>query len=67
MTRREVASVVRRQVDARGVAAVARDLGLSRQGLTSFLAGTCREGTACQVEARSADLGWFKLGEKVTR
>ena len=49
MTGDELRAHVRSAVDARGASAVARELGVSRGGLLSFMAGTCTAGTEALI------------------
>jgi DNA transposition AAA+ family ATPase len=51
---------IEREVKTRGVAAVARDLGLSRAAVTGYLSGACRDGTRYQVEAKAQERGWTR-------
>lgn len=49
MTCDELREHVQSVVDTRGVAPVARELGVSRGGLTSFLAGASNPGTEALI------------------
>ena len=55
MTGDELRAQVRIAVDERGASAVAREYGVSRGGLLSFLAGTCTPGTEALIRQHIQD------------
>jgi hypothetical protein len=52
----DLQSVIAQRVEHVGAAAVARDLGVSRAALVSYLASACRASTRLVIEQRAGRL-----------